>query len=114
MDNGRAMSGAKTKERMRSCRRQGGGRSELQGLKLKSGRHELVIRAGKLQRPKNSGRSTVRTVTYLTGIRGDPPVRPRSRLIGLRISLQTNTISCPSAQSRLPLHPPKYHLCPPL
>lgn len=70
MDNGREMSGAKSKERVGSSRRQGDGRSELQGLKLKSGRHELVIRAGKLQRPKNSGRSTVRTVTYLTGIRG--------------------------------------------
>lgn len=47
MDNGRAMGGAKSKERVRSSRRRGGGRSELQGLKLKSGRHELVIRAGK-------------------------------------------------------------------
>lgn len=47
MDNGRGMGGAKRKEKVRSSRRQGGGRSELQGLKLKSGRHELVIRAGK-------------------------------------------------------------------
>lgn len=96
MDNGRAMSGAKVKERVRNCRRQGGDRSELQGLKLKSGRHELVIRAGKLQRPKNSRRSTVRTVTYLTGVRGGPSVTSRSILIGLHISLQTNTINCPS------------------
>lgn len=54
--------------RVRSSRRQGGGRSELLGSKLKSGRHELVIRSGSSTAQKFWKIDSTRTVTYLTGI----------------------------------------------